>query len=166
MNQYWPDVRSLLEILSYMIKDADSEGVEIRFSNSNHHVKSRHTTKLLKSFDRLDPKGSEDISASLQRILSRYVLNLGELTRSPSILTNHKTLRPLNLYIFSNGKWSSDSDVQVFIKNFSHKLAQIDPRKSSHVGIQFIKFGADPSGQTQFSRLDDGSYFKSSVTPS
>jgi hypothetical protein len=164
MLQYRPEIRTLVEILSYMIKDADPEGMEIYFTNSGHYVKSRHTTKLLKSIDKEEFKGSGGIIPSLQRILARSRSDLSRHTRSSSPLINNKTpRRPLNVYVLSNGQWNDGDDVEASIRQFSHKITESYPRGSSHVGIQFIKFGADPAGQALFNRLDDGLYFHPSV---
>jgi hypothetical protein len=160
MAPYWEQVKVVLEALSYIVKDCDPDGTELYFTISSQYRKDQNTTKLLKMLINKSLKGLTDIDLRLNEILEKYKAKLDEPSSWISSIRGiakkePKVVRPLNLYILTNGVWESQSTGETPIINLAQKLIQLGKIKSQ-VGIQFISFGDNPVGLERMRKLDSG----------
>jgi hypothetical protein len=158
MAPYWDQVKVVLEALSYIVKDCDPDGTELYFTISSQYRRDQNTTGLLKMLNNKSLKGSTDIDLRLNEILEKYKVKLDERSSWMSSIRSiakkePKVVRPLNLYILTNGIWESQSTGETPIVNFVQKLLKLGKIKSQ-VGIQFISFGDNAIGLERMRKLD------------
>ena len=160
MAPYWEQVKIVLEALSYIVKDCDPDGTELYFTICRQYRKDQNTTKLLKMLTNKRLRGSTDIDFRLNEILEKYKSRFDEPSSLMSSIRSiakkePKVVRPLNLYILTNGVWESQSTGETPIVNLAQKLIKLGKIKSQ-VGIQFISFGDNPVGLEKMRKLDSG----------
>jgi hypothetical protein len=63
-------------------------------------------------------------------------------------------VRPVNYYIFTDGRWDLGCEPDSAIKELTELMAELDVEENQ-VGIQFISFGNDKAGLANLQRLDD-----------
>lgn len=135
-------VRSLLELLGYLVKRKDPNGVDLYFTcSSKKYSNIRKATRLIELFNRHRPRGNEDktdMSARLSSIMIEYQNDLARRHH----LGLRKT-RPLSLYILTDAVWQPVCEVAPVIKSFVNTLTERNLPKQK-VGIQFIRFGNHP----------------------
>jgi len=128
MCDHWDEVITLFGVLAYIVKDSDPDGIELFFINSSEHHKARTTTNLLAHLKQKRPEGTSDIKIKLALILQNYMAKLHDeaIPRSRwSTLRPSRAVRPLNLYIFTDGIWTPQCDVTREIKNMVEKLQEL-----------------------------------------
>ncbi|KAF4634094.1 hypothetical protein G7Y89_g4015 [Cudoniella acicularis] len=155
MTSYWGELKYVLEVLSYMLK-GDPDGVELYFTNSVTHVKSKHTTKLLRSIDLTKPEGGTNLGLRLGDILNEYGFRAHNSAASKALskLGPSKRTRPINIYFLTDGLWEGHPDLDESLKDLLVYLIRLE-REDSNFGIQFIKFGDNPVGEEHLSRIDN-----------
>ncbi|KAH7313156.1 hypothetical protein BKA65DRAFT_517427 [Rhexocercosporidium sp. MPI-PUGE-AT-0058] len=153
MVKHWPDVTKVIEGLSYILKDADKDGLDLYFTiSAQSTLQEKHTSSLVRLVERhkqRDPDANTEINFRLNQILDRYKAKLdnnGWWSKKPP--------KPLSLYILTNGVWEAECKPEIPIKNVVQKLQ--DLRKDrEQIGIQFISFGNDKIGMERLRHLDD-----------
>lgn len=149
MRRHWPELTKVFGILAYMIKPHDKDGLDVCFTSSKTLSNEKHTSKLVaiieKKMNEKD-KGWRDISGTLESVLGGYARKLK--TR-----TGVQNVRPLNVYILTDGCWTPSCDVVPAIDNIVNTLLELKlPEKQ--VGLQFISFGDDKDGLARLKLLD------------
>jgi hypothetical protein len=156
MRPYWSDMTALFSILAYMVKHSDPDGLDMCFTIDSKKYNSRHTTNLVNALDSKGAQGSSNITFTLDSILNEYKTRLRSQTAQRSALSWwKKEVRPLNLYILTDGVWQPKCDVFPAIKNLVDLLVELK-LDEKQVGIQFISFGNDSDGLNRLERLDSG----------
>lgn len=156
MNEHWTDVRELLDLLGYIVKHYDDNGVDIYFTNSSSkHGSVKTTTELLRVFDLYAPYGVHDMSARLWSIVADYQEDLRKLHASRSRLSrlSLRRVRPLSLYVLTDAVWQPVCDVSPVITSLVGSLTDLNLHKKQ-VGIQFIRFGHSSVGIERLEVLD------------
>lgn len=143
----------VIEGLSYILKDADKNGLDLYFTISEQFTnEEKHTSSLVRLVERHkqnDPDASTEINFRLNQILDKYKAKLDSNGWWPK-----KPPKPLSLYILTNGVWEAECKPEIPIKNVVQKLQ--DLRKDrEQIGIQFISFGNDIVGMERLRHLDD-----------
>jgi hypothetical protein len=156
MEGHWGDVLRTFDALAYLVKEMDSDGIELRFVNScSEDGQAKHRTPLRKRLDKVKPGGQCDMGIALNKILPRCYPD--QVDRRSSWLKRPVEKAGFNIYILTDGVWSQGEDelcgVQKHIQILVKKL--IKSGKLKRVGIQFIRFGDDPAGKERLRRLDD-----------
>ena len=159
MEPHWDNMIDLFAVLAWMIKDADPDGMELYFTVSDGApIKSRDTTPLVTALRSKSQVGTTDINLSLTHILDGYKTKLHEQKRHRSrwqiARKSSKDVRPMNLYVFTDGRWEAPANAATPIRNLVKKLEDLGLQRSQ-VGIQFISFGSDPEGLRRLAVLDD-----------
>lgn len=160
MCKYWQQVRELLDLLAYIVKNDDPDGVDIYFTCPfKKYPSSKTTTALLEKLNRHKPRDSHDISDmsdSLWRIVNEYETYLKQTSYPKRIFPTRRsqTARPLSLYILTDAVWPSSCDVASVVERQVKSLNQHNKMRSQ-VGIQFIRFGNDPQGIIRLEYLDN-----------
>ena len=157
MIPYWNDMISVFGILAYIVKTADPDGIDLFFTMSADKCHSKDSTTLVKTVRRRQPQGSSNISFRLDSILGKYKSDLRDqygLRKSRSLWAPKNDVRPLNLYIFTDGAWQPRCDASSAIKNLVDLLVELK-LESKQVGIQFISFGENQANLQRLEHLDD-----------
>ena len=141
MAPHWTELMNLLSILIYLSKDRSPDGVELYSTLPDAHRRSRNTTSLMKTIQRMKPGGVTDISFRLGKILQEYQEKFYR-SRFGSLLPRRPNR--MNVYVLTNGLGHSDR-LAIHIRDLTYKLQELD-LPSDQVGIQFISFGTDPHG--------------------
>lgn len=158
MRQHRKEVRDLLEHLVYMVKDSDPDGVELISWMSKIKQRFRHTTGLLDAFDKMRFEGESNIRAPLLEILKDYQTKLqngGTSGNRWSMSSRPVQVRPQNVYIFTDAIWQPACEAGGIIRGMVVMLERYGVHKEDF-GIQFIRFGDDPTGIARLNHLDAG----------
>jgi hypothetical protein len=160
MRPYWDEMCSLFEILSYMVKKSDNDGLDLFFTMSNKEYNVKDTRKLVQIVTERKSRleGQSDVNIRLDQILGRYNSNLRNqiaLRKQGSPYAPIREMKPLSVYVFTNAMWTNNSDPTPAIKSIVDSLIDLgSPR--GQVGIQFISFGQDQECLDRLDRLDKG----------
>jgi hypothetical protein len=159
MEPHWDNMIDLFAVLAWMIKDADPDGMELYFTMSDRTpIKAKDTTPLVAALRSKSQVGTADINLSLSHILDGYKTKLHEQKSHRSFWRtarkSSKDVKPMNLYVFTDGRWEAPADAATPIRNLVRKLEDLGLQRSQ-VGIQFISFGNDPEGLQRLNVLDD-----------
>jgi hypothetical protein len=157
MNKYWKDVKSLLYVLAYLVKELDDDGLDMSFTISSQEKKFNHASKAVAYLDAMHPNGLANINMRLSKLLMRYVNELEHPTPRNrfSLRTRQSSVKPLSLYIFTDGVWQPGYDGVPPIEALIEKLTALHLPKEQ-VGIQFIRFGNSEEGIKKLEYLDSG----------
>jgi hypothetical protein len=149
MRKYWPQVQKAFEVLAYLVKDADPNGIELYFTNSSASGQQKNRAKLLRLLQSVQIRGQSGLESSLSKILDRCI--------RPGLL--HPLLgrsrRGVNIYVFTDGVWNGEDDTLCGIDEAIMRTAAKMTTRNS-IGIQFIQFGHNATGTRRLRMLDDG----------
>jgi hypothetical protein len=156
MNKHWGDVKSLLYVLAYLVKELDDDGLDISFTISPQEKKFNHASKAVAYLDAMHPKGFANINVRLSKLLTKYVNDLEHPPRNRfGLRTRQDSIKRLSLYIFTDGIWQPGCDGVQPIEALIEKLTALQLPKEQ-VGIQFIRFGNNEEGIKRLEYLDSG----------
>ncbi|KIW23768.1 uncharacterized protein PV07_11945 [Cladophialophora immunda] len=152
MTPYWNDVTKLYSNLISLIKrkKLDPNGSELRFIISDEGKENFHTTKLKNMVRRKTEKlnGESDFAHRLDEILQR----------TQKKLTKDLDMRPISLYVFTDGKWQPGiRQLDAVARSIQRLVNLLEEKgmKEQMVGIQFIRFGNDEEGMERLRWLDE-----------
>ncbi|TVY91861.1 Serine/threonine-protein kinase [Lachnellula willkommii] len=158
MKPHWdktddsPGVVKVFEALSYLVKETDDDGIDLLFTVSGERVSDRKsTTKLVQLVKEREHQGNTDINLRVNGLFEDYKAEFNK--RKNLFSKDLKKVKPLSLYIFTNGVWEEGSDLSEIIRRLVRKLEDVG-RTREQVGIEFISFGADPVGLKRMEYLD------------
>lgn len=159
MTPYWSKARELLGLLSYLVKRADPDGVDLHFtSSSKNYYQIKSTTKVLEIFDQNKPRsqGLCDMSSGLSLIVNKYQKTLTKMHAPRSIFGKIRSqeTRPLSIYTFTDGFWQPKCDVAHVIRSLVKTLNEENLLKQQ-AGIEFIRFGNSQDGKKWLNDLDN-----------
>ena len=168
MQQHWDNVVTLADILAYIVKRTDEDGVDLHFTIcKNLRRNEKKTTDLIDFVEdnRPDPPetGAErlsNIDYCLGSILHEYQEKLekdrqrirrsGKNSRFSSA---PKPVRKLNLYVLTDGLWQPEANGIAPLRALVSTLDRLK-KPADQVGIQFIQFGNEEEGTKSLSYLD------------
>lgn len=161
METYKQNITTHLEVLGYIVKEADPDGVELYWTMSDEVVKEKNTRPLIEALRRRTFGEVADIGDSLGRILREYQSKLQKFQREQEVYRSRRFIpglaptapRPLSIYILTNGLWQPECDAAGPIKELIQQL-KICKCQRKQVGIQFIRFGDDPYVIALFDEFD------------
>jgi len=143
MKDHRDHLTKLTDLLVYILKQYDPNGVEMRLSVSGKSDISRNSTALVKLLGQGSFKETCNMSYVLHQILNPY---------QDKVRQGWRPL-PMNIYILTDGIWQPNCDVEDQIKLFV-KFLKDSGFGPYQVGIQFIRFGEDPDGTRRLEELD------------
>ena len=170
-QQQQSEVADYVDILSYMVKRQDPDGIDLCYFNSSEHIKgSKNSSKLSVAVKGHKFSGVSSPEHSLVKILDSYGQELQSyVTRErdyqsriqrprPSLFLNSqapKLPRPLSVYVLTDGAWElgGDDHLENSIKNLIRDL-EAAKCAQTQIGIQFIRFGNHISGIERLNALD------------
>jgi hypothetical protein len=159
MAEYWDKVSDVFSILAYIVKDSGPNGIDLYFAMSppGERQDGKKTSKLEKVVRDRKPRGKSDIRVPLDSILNDYTGRLGiQKARRRGLARfapQEKNLRPLTLYVLTDGIWQDSCDAITPIKRLVDRLTELN-MDEKQIGIQFISFGYDPRGLARLDFLD------------
>ena len=164
MDKHKSDVEKVLEVLSYMVKPLNHRGIDMHFTTSTKVIRHcKKSTALVKALEATEFSSISDMGTKLDTLLREYTHLLdGHTTKRRGLLDRFKTfdpLRKISIYVLTDGLWQAETDVDQAVKNMVDQMNKRGLQKG-HVGIQFIRFGADPEAKNMLERLDDGLGFE------
>lgn len=153
MAPHWEAVIDVLEALSYILKTVDPNGLDLSFTVSSDSLEDcKKTSRLVDMTKTRRLKGTTDMNLKLTSLLDEYQ---NALTKGRSNSIFRRAVRPMNLYILTDGVWEKDCDVEAPIRSLVQKLVELGKGRIQ-VGIQFISFGNNTSALTRMDHLDSG----------
>ena len=159
MREHWEEALILFEILAYILKRLDPDGLELYFTCTEGKHKKRNTTDLIEIARSRAPPADvmrpSNIFVRLNSILEQYQEKLRNPQSRFGIPRSSRDMRKLNLYVLTDGLWQPESDAETPIKHLVKTLDELD-KPLNQVGIQFIRFGDDPHGRARLEHLDSG----------
>ncbi|RDW85934.1 hypothetical protein BP5796_04259 [Coleophoma crateriformis] len=150
MKAHQTEVKRILGILAYLVKDSDPDGIELRFTNSDSYVQSKNSTQLVETFLSNTPRGLTDIRLRLGWILNEYSKTLKKQSQG-RFWHRFKSVRSLNIYVLTDGIWQPISDVTSPINQL---ISNLKDNGQYQVGIQFISFGSNEQALERLKYLD------------
>ncbi|EXJ70448.1 uncharacterized protein A1O5_06517 [Cladophialophora psammophila CBS 110553] len=149
MEKYWQDVKSVTHAMAYIIKQSRKPRMELCFMRSDRKYSSKTSTGLVKILDGAHLEGQSDINIRLQQIFK-----VGN-SQPQHTLSEQVGRQPLNVYILTDGAWTSNIHADNSIWSITNAL---DKQNSSRgkVGLQFVLFGDDPKARSELNRLESG----------
>jgi hypothetical protein len=155
MKDHWDDVVSLFSVFAYFAKRLDNNGLEMYFTVSKDKQTFRDTTPAVSHLKSMRQSTYSNINIRLEQILRRYQTDLEhQKERRGSFWPRAKVVKPLSLYIFTDAAWPG-CDAVAPIEAMIEKQRQLQLPKEQ-VGIQFVRFGNDPTGIRRLEYLDSG----------
>jgi hypothetical protein len=148
MKPHEAEVKRILGILAYLLKDADPDGMELYFTGAPKKFKSKDPSKLIERFLANEPKGLTNIRIRFDSIIDGYIEGFDKSWLRRKI----KPIRSLNIYVLTNGIWQPNIDLAPPIKRL---LAKLGEHGKYQVGIQFISFGRDAEALKRLDKIDD-----------
>lgn len=169
--QKW-GISTFVEVLSYMVKDKDPNGVDLYYFDSREQsTKCKKSRQLAKSVAAKNFEGLTTPETKLKRILDDYCTLLRDfnnrrrqyerrgpnsarsLFRSPPMLP-----RALSVYVLTDGVWESpktaDGDyLKITLRKLIHQVKEAGCGREQ-VGLQFIRFGDHLYGKQRLESLD------------
>ncbi len=124
--------------------------------SASEPVVASKSSKFVKSLEKTQPSGISDISILLNSILLRYKSKLHKAYGAGSERTSsaRSDLKPLSLYVLTDGTWQPECDAEDPIKSLVQTLVALNVPDKKQVGIQFISFGRNPEGLARMETLD------------
>jgi len=155
-NEHCQGVVRVFEALSYLVKETDPNGIDVLFTVSGkRYTNCKSTTSLVAAVKSMKLQGKTDINMRLTQIFDEYKAKLSKPQTKGLFNKEPKTVRPLNLYVLTNGVWEPESHAERPIQSIVHKLVELK-KDRLQIGVQFIRFGEDPLGMARLDYLDSG----------
>jgi hypothetical protein len=152
MRTHWRKVRKTFEVLGYLVKKADPDGMELFFTNSDTTGRSRDRDKLLRRFDSVQHRDQGGLESALSEILDRFT----DDRSLAHVLRLHKG-RAVNIYVLTDGIWEGENESLCGIDDaIRQTVAKMKTTTRKMIGIQFIQFGNNATGTRRLRVLDDG----------
>lgn len=155
MSPHWKNVLKVFETLSYIVKGQDPDGFDLWFTGPGKPLKQcSKTTDAVQAAKLRKLSGTTDITNKLSQIFDDYIEAL-EKPKTNFFGRPAKPVKPLSLYVFTDGVWEKDCNPRDLVESFVRQLVALNKVKGK-VGIQFISFGQDPVGLARMELLDSG----------
>ena len=144
----------LFSVFGYFAKRLDSNGLEMYFTVSDRKETFKDTSPAVSILKNIRLSTSSNINIRLGKILEEYQAKLERQKERRNALFPPKPVKPLSLYVFTDAAWPN-CDAVAPVEAMIEKQKQLGLKKEQ-VGIQFIRFGNDPTGIKRLEYLDSG----------
>ena len=160
MKKHWEEALVFLETLGYLIKNYDQNKTIDLHLTTGERFSSKSSNELCTFAQRKQLYNAEFMShmkQTLETVLRLYFNP--EPEQEKSRWTRRKAsrteLKPVTVYIFTDGDWQPGSAPDSVIHRLVSNMASFSNMKSHNfVGIQFIQFGNSSTGTEELTRLD------------
>ena len=157
MSDYWADVREEVDLLSNIIFHCKADNrIDIRLAMGDGTSNSSSADHLVQFVRSKSPGvGIHGAEASIQHVLEKVLqgwIKSTEQKRSSRGWRSEK--KPLSLYVLTTGNFPAGDDVELPIRQAIEDMKHIG-LQHDHIGIQFVRFGDDPTGIARLNKLDN-----------
>ncbi|KAI9709972.1 MAG: hypothetical protein M1820_003050 [Bogoriella megaspora] len=163
MLPHWEEAMQLLGLHMFMVQDADPDGVEVFLTGRSDRKRFKRPSAPVEARKWAEKHKPNEFSSFVTNIYTRFnEIVKGHQKRiedyaKPSKFTKFKEmfkpLRPLNITVYTDGRWQEESDAATPIRNILETLIH-NRRNLTEVGVQFVQFGKDPQGSERLRFLD------------
>jgi hypothetical protein len=148
MAGHWPAVQATFAALSYILKPMSPDGIELFFAVAYDAWRRKNTSELCELLEKKRVVASPtDIAYRLKLQLQAYGVRVAAETAPPSLKKKDKAkkaaLRPLSLYVLTDGAWKGGADPVPHIKAVAAQLTKAGLRDRAQVTITFVSFCDD-----------------------
>jgi hypothetical protein len=169
MEIHWDDVVDAVDLLTYILKRYDNNGIDLRFTISNTKCNAKTSTDLTNTVRRKQPPrldGNADhklyrisnMGNQLQLVTQEYRTNLEngytERRSFPGLAPRLEPVKPAIVFILTDGRWQPESCVDTPIATLVDALVH-KGSPPNQFGVQFIQFGNDSIGTNRLKYLDN-----------
>ncbi|KAL8691019.1 MAG: hypothetical protein Q9218_003673 [Villophora microphyllina] len=159
MSPHYEKARKVTELLSFLTKPYDPNGLDLYFTTDVKKYKPTSNKKVLRYFDEHPPKGMADMRARFASIIEPYQAQFGKKDWAGRLFhrnsTPSKGPRQFSLYVLTDGVWDPECTLITEVKALVAALQKAG-MANKHIGIQFIRFGNSPEGKRRLETLDSG----------
>ncbi|KAL5113929.1 hypothetical protein ACEQ8H_008178 [Pleosporales sp. CAS-2024a] len=149
MSSHWTQAQTVLKVLCWLVKHADRDGIELHFTNSRAHGRSKKCKELVRLFCK--PSGQGGMEAILSKILEKHT----KRRLSDALFGRHR--RSINIYVLTDGVWEGEGETLCGVDDAIGGTIQKKEMTIRHsIGLQFIQFGDNKFGTTRLEQLDHG----------
>lgn len=149
-NPYWESILGTFELLAFLVEEDDPDGVEVRFTNEAAPRTSKSSEELMEYARSVTARGNTDLEECLTPVLEAY----GDKLFLHNAGRGSSELRPLSIYILTDGVWKRGGSPDAPMLILTHTLKECNLTRRQ-VGIQFITFGHNKEGLQYMKWLDD-----------
>jgi hypothetical protein len=158
MRKYWDEVVKAINLLVYIVKRFDKNGVDLHFTISTDIYHAKRAAPIVEAVKKHRPKPSSsnrtaNMGAKLEDILGKYRIDLSKKFRQPLPFFKPSCKKTI-LFVLTDGLWQPDTNAEHPIKDLVKSL-QDHEQPRNQFGLQFIQFGNDPYGTNTLRYLDD-----------
>ncbi|KAI4090803.1 MAG: hypothetical protein LQ339_008265 [Xanthoria mediterranea] len=158
MKQYRKQVAEVVELLAYIVKASDDDGLDVHFTQTSQKFNSKSSKEMSNAALQQPYWAMSDMRGRLGTILQEHIKRFGDPVLPPRSRFGRQRSphpqKPLSFYILTDAKWQP-TDVGEIIKDLTHRMKAKGLPKD-HVGIQFIRFGEDQASIEMLDKLDHG----------
>lgn len=161
-------VTEYVELLSYLVKKKDKDGLDLHYFNSRPGesiFRCERSSALVTSVRQRRFTGTSSPEGTLKKILDGYGKKLREHTACAigaskrwSLHRSPRLPKPLSVYVLTDAVWESPNSPDEYLHETLRDLIQNLCDAGCHrtqVGIQFIRFGDNPYGVQRLKDLDN-----------
>lgn len=157
MQSYREEVVPYFKYVSYLVKEADNNGIDVMLTSD---MKLRHNTRtselVSQVIDHFPDGGSG--TCNMELCLDKIRQDIMQGIRNKQSFWPRRPRVPASIYILTNGVWADDGqralNAEVPIKSLVKELRE-EKFGRTHVVFQFIRFGNDAVGRGRLEYLDD-----------
>ncbi|KAB2577294.1 hypothetical protein DBV05_g4043 [Lasiodiplodia theobromae] len=167
-NADWSTLTTRFSLLSYIVKVADPDGLDLYFSSSVDPIHSKKSSELTGAVTkrRLKPVGRDNLVRVLEAVLQAFRASMFGSGRNKGRLgkKSSKRGRPMTCYILTDGAWFAEHGpgVEAVIKKFVDELLR-KVAQETDFGIEFISFGDHHEGLDFLEYLDSGLHLERDI---
>jgi hypothetical protein len=136
MASVWPEVKQVFEALSYVVKGMSPDGTEMFYTVSYDTYLRRDPSDLCKHLATKPTGGETDISYRLNLQLQGYQ---AKMYNPKGGKTKKGGVRPLTIYVLTNGEWGRGPDPKITLKETADVLISKN-LTGRQVAVEFITF--------------------------
>lgn len=151
MQHYHEEAAMLLEVLAYIVKNSDPDGIDLYFAGPRQKINSKRVRNLKEAVKKNPFDGNPDVSRTMAEILDGFLTLRRRGTRRG--ILKPKPPKPMTCYILTDGDWPSREKVEKQVKLFVNQLRESAIQRGGF-GIQFISFGDDKEKTGFLDHLD------------
>jgi hypothetical protein len=165
------EIADYIGVLSYMVKNYDSNGVDLFYFNSRKKIeRCKESSRLADSVRQKRFSGLSNPEGTLKTLLRRYLAKLktyqlklreydeGRRRSFLAIAGRPEPPKPLSIYVLTDGVWESpDTTGGGYLEDTLREMIEVLRATRcgrDQVGIQFIRFGSHEHGVQRLEALD------------
>ena len=155
MAAYWQQMKEHVELLAYMVRDCDPNGLDLYVTPFHKPLKSKSVPFLLEQIERRPPGGLPDMRNAFASIIEKYQDKFSTKTLFDRWFHGPapKAPRKLSLYVLTDAVWYPKCDLKMTVTSLVRHLME-HKFTNKQIGIQFIRFGDHPEGIQRLEELD------------